>query len=471
MGREIPVLSSRNRENPPASPVQMDTWSARHRFLGMALALLLPGAPPGRAAEPGARVFAAVAQLDRMSERPLWPGFDPRAIPLEVFEGGRTWILRHPRPPAEFLEVPGHPEARVFDGRHSSLRANTSLEIAGVTTAAASFEGRREDSRILAALLLHEAFHVFQAARHPKWGGNEAELFVYPVEDPDLLALRRLEWTALRRAISSDNPEGAAGWGARAVVVRRERFSKLPAFAAAYERGTEVKEGLARYVEVKAAGLAAPLLPPSELPTDRVRDRAYSSGCAIAFLLDRLEPDWKEALETSDAALDELLGRAVERARPLDFKGGERSAARRRAHADVVAWLSSRASLRRSFESESGWRVIVESDAPLFPQGFDPLHVERLSGSEILHTRWIKLGNAAGSFESLDHRCLTESAGKHPLFEGVRRATVAGLPEEPRVQDVAGAVKISGAGLALSFENARARTAGSTITVTVGRSE
>src|ERR1700682_2010132 len=104
---------------------------------GMLCALVLPQlvllvSPPARAAQPEPRVLAVLAELDRMAARPLWPGFEPREVPLEIFDRARTWLLRHPRPPAEFAPVSGRAGALVFEGRHESLRANTSIELAGV---------------------------------------------------------------------------------------------------------------------------------------------------------------------------------------------------------------------------------------------------------------------------------------------------------------------------------------------------
>jgi hypothetical protein len=37
---------------------------------------------------PAPRVLEVFKEFDRISSRPLWPGFQPRRIPLEVFDGG-----------------------------------------------------------------------------------------------------------------------------------------------------------------------------------------------------------------------------------------------------------------------------------------------------------------------------------------------------------------------------------------------
>ena len=437
------------------------------RFLShcAAAALVLFAGPDAR----GSRVFAALEEFDRFGSREIWPGFEPRGIPLEIFDGSRTWLVRHPAPPPEFKASSGRADIRVVEGRHASMRSNTSLELAGVPTATASFEGRSEDAPHLAALLLHEAFHVFQARRHPKWGGNEVDLFLYPVEDAEALGLRRLESAALRRALAAGNGPGAAAWAARALELRRERFRLLPESAAAYERGSELKEGLAQYIEAETAGHGSVLFPPAEFPPAAIRDRAYASGCAIALLLDRLDPAWKRRLEEKDdVALDELLGRAVSGVSPEDFRPGETEEAAQRARQDVAAEVARRASLRKEFLEAPGWKLVVETEDRLFPQNFDPLNVERLSSSEVLHTRWVKLGNSSGALEVLDRRCLTESAGKHPLFEGIRRATVTGLPSAPRIEESDGLVKISEKGLTLEFRGARVSRSDHTVTITLG---
>jgi hypothetical protein len=133
---------------------------------------------------------------------------------------------------------------------------------------------------------------------------------------------------------------------------------------------------------------------------------------------------------------------------------------RRRAAAPTKTWrLWERTAPRwpASF-CAPGWRLVVETEDPIFPQGFDPWNVERLSAAKVLHTRWIKLGNASGSLEVLDRHCLTEGAGKHPLFEGVRRATITGLPSAPRIEEADGALKISENGLTPRLPRCPSRT-------------
>ena len=135
--------------------------------------------------------------------------------------------------------------ALVFVGRHPAVVGSSLIDLGGVTTATV-LQGDRPDVR---AEIAHETFHVFCRVRHPAWGANEMSALTYPVEDPEVLTLRRLEAEALLRAVL----ESSAGWAAAAVSLRQDRFERLAESAVRYERDLERCEGLAFYVEGKEA--------------------------------------------------------------------------------------------------------------------------------------------------------------------------------------------------------------------------
>jgi hypothetical protein len=441
--------------------------------------LLLAHALPGQAAQKtkpppqprGGGVYAVVAEVDRISAlAPLWDGFDPRRVPVEIFDGGTTFLFRHPSPPPEFISLSSRRGVYAFPGRHESVTANAPAKLNGVWTATAMLASDAKRSlREQAALVVHEAFHVFQRERHPDWSGNEVELFVYPFEDAEGLSLRRLESLALVRAESARARGESGCWAATAIKLRRERFARLTAGAAGYERGTELNEGLASYVEARAAGRAKrSRLSADEFGVEAIRQRAYESGLSLALLLDRFAPGWQRRLETGDErSLDELLEaslsnpsaaspRAARRTPTCEFTADVRDAVAKRAKDETVLLVARRETARRDFLAQPGWRlvVVVGEGAPLFPQGFDPLNVSRVGASEILHARFLKLGNAAGSIEILSRGSLTEGSGSHPLFGGVRRLTVTGLQSEPAIETSGERVRISAQGLKGEFRGA-----------------
>jgi hypothetical protein len=61
--------------------------------------------------------LAVIAASDRMASQNLWPGFDPRTIPVAIFDGERTFLFRHPAPPSGFATLPGAPGVLVMKGR------------------------------------------------------------------------------------------------------------------------------------------------------------------------------------------------------------------------------------------------------------------------------------------------------------------------------------------------------------------
>lgn len=456
---------------------------SRTRRMACALATLVPllagcysaRSTPSVDADRGDTVgdaFALVAEADRLAAMDLWPGFDARSVPVAIYDGRNTLLFRHPGPPEGFAAVPGYESVRIFSGRHPSVTANSSTELGGTWTAtvlpptdSVSF-GRR------AALLIHEAFHVFQRERHPAWSANEVELFTYPVDDLALLALRRLETEGLRRALASTVTDDASCWARTALDLRRARFAALSAEAVAYERKTELNEGLATYVGYHAGGEAnAAAFPTGDFGPEAVRQRAYRTGLALGLLLDRLSPSWRNTLEQNDTIpLDDLLSAAVRAhatgAARCDFTPAERDDIRATATADIESLRIRRAEQRRLFIEQPGWRVVIIAPAsPLFPQGFDPLNVQVLTPGEVLHTRFLKLGNEAGTIEVLGRTALTEAAGAHPLYNGVRVVTLAGLSREPVVTDTASVVVLDASGATAQLRGAAVERTGQTVTI------
>jgi hypothetical protein len=443
--------------------------------LGLALGLASCAAGPGPApGEPGPAVTptrAAPEAVDRrvveLAERDLWPGFDPRAVPLLIHDGERTWLFRHPAPPDGFRPVD---DAHVMDGRHPAAIANTSAEIGGVQTAVLWERALDRPVDAVAATAVHEAFHAFQRDHHPGWIANEVDFFVYPMDDAEALALRRLESEALRRALRASDRSAAACWARAALDLRDRRFQRLPAAAAAYERGNELNEGLARYVEWRA--LDAPPSPDGfdDFPVDGVRLRTYAVGAALASLLDRLDGDWRQRLASDpDLSLDRLLAAVLPEPPPdgtCALDAAEHDRARDAASDDVARLERERTEALRAFLDEPGWRVVLEAAAAPFNLRFDPLNLQVVGPGEILHHRIALLQGTAGSVEVSGRPALTTGAGEHPLFHGVASLIVTGLPDRPEIRTEDG-LSIRADGLSLRLDGATVEVADGVVTVRV----
>ena len=413
--------------------------------------------------------------LDSIADHSPWPGFDPRVVPLAVYDGSRTWMFRHPNSLAGFRTIDTLPRTQILDGRHPLMRANTSLDWDGVPTATLLLDTVRTSSpRAWARVAVHEAFHVFQREHYPNWGGNAVHLFVYPMTNELNLQLRRVETLALRTALLSTDPEDVACWTRAAIRARKERFGFIDSASVAYERGTEMLEGLADYVGAQASGTPITVLEPAYPPED-VRTRSYAIGSAMAALLDRMNPAWKTTLaEDPDRQLDALLEAAA--SQPDNRLCGplpeHLRALQEAAQADIRDLQARRAARRSEFLDTPGWKLLIEAgNEPLFPKRFDPMNVLRVTVSEVVHTRHIELGNEAGSIEVLDRAALTLGDQGHPLFAGVLRLTVTGLPTAPAVRDSSGVVTVTGAGIAGQFRGASVETTDSVTVIRLGSRE
>ncbi len=412
-----------------------------------------------------------VAARDRMAVRPLWPGFDPRTIPLAIYDGTRTVLSGHPAPPTGFTPLAGAPGLFVMPGRHPAVTANSSDTIGGVLTATLMPFSTGAGARDIAAVSIHEAFHVFERAHHASWSANEADAFTYPT-DRDALSARRREYTLLRLALAAPNSGDAKCHVAVALIERQQRFAAMRPEHAAYERKSELNEGLAQYVQWRALAATDARAVPDSMPMPgAVRAHAYHAGPAWGRLLDRFAPQWQGALEREDTlALDQLLARAVGRVETERPRCGLTNDQRRDIE-DGAARASTELALGRriqwqGFANASGPRLEIVADAaPLWPHGFDPLNVLLVAPGQLLHARFVKAGNDHGVIEVLGRKSMTTSAGAHPLFNGMRALTVTGLDSAFVVRTAGDTVVIDAPGVRGRFVRARVEHAGDTTRV------
>jgi hypothetical protein len=310
---------------------------------------------------------------------------------------------------------------------------------------------------------MHEAFHAYQRAEYPGWVPNIVDEFIYPTDDARLLGLRRLESASLRRALAAQDAETSKCWARYALELRDERFAMLAPTASGYEQMVEVAEGTAFYVEFLAAGETSVDIPAAGFAPTEVRQRASISGAAFAFLLDRLEPGWQKLLGANDDRfLDQILrsaaatGTTNHDAADCRLSPEEEANMQRSAQVDIDQLATQRSVLRGRFDAQSGWRIDVRSarEQPLQPCGIDPVNIEHAEGG-LVHTRWLCLHNVYGRLEMIDETdahlgAFTMAVGENPLFDGIHRVTIAGLPE-PEIETGNKNVTVRAPGIDLRF--------------------
>lgn len=453
----------------------------RGRWLPIAgIALALLGGACARRSPPDIALACQVdAEFRRLAGLIAWPSFAPENLSLAIYDGDATWLFAFPQDLADFTRAPECAQARRMPGQHPDVRANSSIEWNGVAVATVLLGTADADSiTAVAATALHEAFHVHERAHHPQWAADEGTLFAYPAADESLLALAKFEFEALRRAVRAPDQAESARWARSAVTTRAERALRMPATAIAYERAIEFYEGLAQYVEHRAfetarghaAGSRARLK--DEFAADGVRQRCYATGEAWALLLDRHDPDWQRELAANDTLpLDLRVARtdAVQAAvaSPLDIATRIRLASD--ARHTVASLREARIDEGRRFLALEGHTLVLESaSGPWWPERFDPLNVRVLNDGVVLHTRWLRLSNGVDRIEVLDRAVLTEPAGAHPLFDGVRRLVIAGLERAPELVAGDSLLIVRAAGVEATLVRAVAATSGRTTVIRAG---
>ena len=409
----------------------------RMAFLAV-LAAVVPGAPEGRDEAPFRDVFSLMEEVDRRSEPGCWPGFFPRSIPAAIFDGRDTYLFGFGRPPEGFAPVRGRPDVFVFPGQHEAVIANRRVRLDGTWIATTipgfgpSGNHRSKTLADIAAVVLHEKFHVFQTNRHPGWRPNDLVLLTYPLDRSDTLARRRLELEAFRRAAASPVAHEAAAWARTGLDMRRERLAGLAPAEARYEREIALLEGLAQYVEHRAAGRAGPDdALADDLAPRGVRLLGYVEGCWIGLLLDRFDPAWKERLEAEDSVgLEDLLVSALggEEGKIAEFAPAELVEAEALARMAIEARAAERRKAEREFFTKLGYRIDVRpAGGDLRFEMFDPFSIEVLGEKRILHPAQVSCRTRSGRIHARWRPCLTEVDARGRIV----RMIVTGIRRKP----------------------------------------
>ena len=412
-------------------------------FLPLVIVFLVIGC----AGEPGIEAVRILEAEESLDMDDLWPGFDPLEIPVAIYDGQNTVLARHPAPPEGFAPMGHHADLQIYEGRYPAVTANTSGEIGGVSCAMIMMDLEDvHDAQVTqdksydewASVLVHESFHVFQHYHHPDWGANEAVAFTYPVEDTVGLTLRRMAGAALREAVMAEDDGVAASWTAGALAYRADRYGRMSEEEVKYDRGIELMEGTAYYVEsccLRERG--GELRMEAAFSANEFRKRCYCTGRACCVLLDRFSPGWKDRLEGGEiVSLDSLLAEALvlRRVVPQQFPKIRYEEEFQRATQEVSGILVERARQRDEFFGADGWRLVIDvgnQSNVFWSAGFDPMNMVRLQEREVLHKRWVKLSGATGVVEVMNRQALTVGVGPHPMFDGVKRVVLTGLEDEP----------------------------------------
>ncbi|MDO8834614.1 MAG: hypothetical protein Q7V01_03420, partial [Vicinamibacterales bacterium] len=148
--------------------------------------------------------------------------------------------------------------------------------------------------------------------------------------------------------------------------------------------------------------------------------------------------------------------------------------------AEIAALSARQRSVRADLSGRPGPRVVVEVGAgaePLRVTRFDPINLLVLGAGEIAHANYITLTSPAGTIDIRNGGfargsfagtvSLTRGDGRHPLADGIRMVTIAGLAGLPTIERRDDGITLEAEGLRVTLRGADARVEGETVRVTV----
>ncbi|TFG74181.1 MAG: hypothetical protein E4H23_12415 [Chrysiogenales bacterium] len=441
-----------------------------HKFKSWAimLALLLLanheiGMDREKTERPVADVFEVMDKVAELSVLPFWPGFDTKKIPVAVFDGLNTYCFNAGEKPDGFSPLPKKKGVFFFAGQHANVRGNSVTRLADHWTATSvlSDHSRRSKEkysiRDMAGIIIHEQFHIFQRSQHPDWRQNDGLLLFYPAETNETLMLRRIEKEAFKRAVGATSKDHTAGWAKEALRYREQRLRKLETVFGLYEKELQRTEGLSDYIE-KIARATAPLSASSItnlIAPAGIRDLGYVEGRWIAMILDRLEPDWKLALENDDTRYleDILIAAAGKFSAVIDgFTEKEALEFKSAAEADFRAWECAKNQQLEKFQQQPGLKVEIVSTAnPLRIRIFEPLEIETLPGRGVYHKKIFSAHNDGSSLKILDQPCITYFDDSFRVVKLI----LNGLAADPEIDEKGNTLSLTSENVTLQIHYAK----------------
>jgi hypothetical protein len=348
----------------------------------------------------------------------IWPDYWPPEQPFIIYVPGQgALLISTGEKPSSFqpLTSPGIPrrlKGRVFwhgGGLPDVRRPFVTGYSIGLGKTAILADATQLSGDEIASLLLHEQFHAYQKKAFKRYAFAQ---FVDPLAIKDrsgFAASAETERRILLRALDSEKPKDRRGLLQQYFALRREREAAMPGEAVRVERGLELVEGTAHYVDLTGLALmkgrpeglkpllAARLRKPLASETGAFvghwfRSRSYATGAAITYFISLMDPgDWRSKLQEG-AMPDQLLESLVGKPAP-----GAESALARKARASVgyaailrefepVIRAGEKAELKsvEEFLAGAAYRVIIEAEnAPGGSAGFSAKRMVQLGRATI----------------------------------------------------------------------------------------
>jgi hypothetical protein len=277
-----------------------------------------------------AEFYRLAAQLQDQ----IWPGWSKTPAPVLLVTSDTEYLTHHPHPPAEFAKIGDDVYARQRQFAPNLLATFPAFGPPSVIVIGEPASTSAKTSTPWLITLMHEHFHQLQYGQpdyfkkldelglsHGDRSGMWALNYPFPYEDPAVVRSFAQLRDLLLQTLAEPDPQKVAALTKKYLEARRAFFSKLSPDDRKYLSFQLWQEGIARYTQVRAAEAAESYQPSKEfaalpdstsfktygsgaraetldelkqveLPKNK-REVVYSLGAAEGFLLDRINPGWK----------------------------------------------------------------------------------------------------------------------------------------------------------------------------------
>ncbi len=409
------------------------------------------------------KVSGAASKLAR-----IWPGYWPRNQNFVLHAPGQgALLIGHGPAPPGFRALPSDRLPRELQGRafyhQGPLKGVEMLFVIDYPVGAnrtAILMTQREGLSSTIGVMLHEQFHGFQSSAFKNRGTQE---FVSPKAIADRAAFAATadtERVLLTAALASGDKRSSKALLHQYLALRGQRTAMLPESVRKTERGLERTEGTAEFAQIMGqeavfgggeAAIKAMLIEAlrSQLASHQgqymtvwFRNRSYSVGAAMTYLLDRLgTKNWRSRVQAG-AALDTLLAERVEfdqvkdtaalaDAARLHFGYEERLA---RLRPSIAAAEKAEIKSVDEFYALAPYRVIFELEGPIVNGGGAPKM--GFSTRVMAHISPQQLALPSPELVNVTHSAMTLTARNRPFLSDTsaknQRYTTL-LPSAPAV--------------------------------------
>lgn len=334
----------------------------------------------------------------------IWPGM--QLYPVCAFRiNGPIWLYNHPNPPKSFRHIKN--QLWVGDWKDLRLFGATPVPINGLQTAIIPYGDAPRRKYDFLAELFHEMHHVYQLNEQKQMNfPNVAFIVSYP-EIPENVVLMWMENETLLRLVFADNNTNFQRALNLFYSIRKKRREIIGDKYMDYEESEESIEGPAVYCEYKFREFTKEPIEPQglfhisqwgkffsplmkrEYSRDNLRELKLMTGLCQCLILSHKKPDWRGNYYGAGLPLREFLFENLP-AQQVEVSIDSNDLNLAKYFIDLEKQTRKRKFT--DFMNQEGIRVNISFLSTPECRGIDPMNMEAIDDTTIMHNTMLKLG-------------------------------------------------------------------------------